>query len=487
MSLTGRCSRCGHFSASQINSSVAPHPRDRLPGILSDIDALSAHLERLSAERDAIQAELDSIVYPVLTLPPEITGDIFVWFRCLSWGGGPISPHSAPQILAKICRRWRSIAIGTPELWSHLSLWMDPAGRSDFYAAVPAALEIWLARSGSHPLTIQFRSLEYVEEEHEEYCDSLDLIHNDVSFALGFRDYERLFGDSGTAFPMLRTLDLANMIDEPRFPEYPIDSFPALGNCPALRQISMSEEFLDSFPQHFPWAGITRYEPSQFRRNGWKVLQAAVNLEQCLLLVELGSFYHFAPAASLFITTAHVQLTSLKRLGLTCAGLLEWLTLPALQELYFFTISDEDLPIFLSFQTRSSCNITQLDVRLELDGLHNFAQFISSVPHLAEFIIRTSRTGSAPDPIFACLHRRNGYLPSLAKLIVRTWDRPRVDYQLLCDMLASRKPDDGGAGTWLKVFILQCDYHTGPRTPPPPVFLQRIEVLRGCGMEIRLH
>ncbi|KAJ7279449.1 hypothetical protein C8J57DRAFT_1175353, partial [Mycena rebaudengoi] len=384
MSLTGRCSRCGHFSASQTNPSVAPHPRDRLPGVLSEIDALSAHLERLSAERDTIQAELDSIVYPVLTLPPEITSDIFVWFRCLSGDSGPISRHSAPLLLAKICRRWRSIAISTPELWSHLSLWMHPARRSDFYATVPDALGIWLARSASHPLTIQFCSLEYDEEEHEEYCDSLDLIHDvlllhahhweDVSFVLGFRDYERLFGNSGTAFPILRTLDLANMIDEPRFPKYPIDSFPALGNCPALRQISMSEEFLDSFPQHFPWAGITRYEPSHFRRNGWKVLQAAVNLRECFLPVDVGSFYHFTPAASLFLTTAHVQLTSLKRLGLTRAGLLEWLTLPALQELYSFEISNQDLPIFLSFQTRSSCNITQLDVRLELDGLHNFAQ-----------------------------------------------------------------------------------------------------------------
>jgi hypothetical protein len=68
MSLTGgRCFHCGHFSASraepQTNSGVALHPRDRLPGVRSEINALLTHLERLSAERDAILAELDSIVY----------------------------------------------------------------------------------------------------------------------------------------------------------------------------------------------------------------------------------------------------------------------------------------------------------------------------------------------------------------------------------------------------------------------------------------
>ncbi|KAJ7279468.1 hypothetical protein C8J57DRAFT_953753, partial [Mycena rebaudengoi] len=119
----------------------------------SEINALLTHLERLSAERDAILAELDSIVYPVLTLPPEITSDIFVW--CLPVHTGPISRHSAPLLLAKICRRWRSIAIDIPRLWSRLILWMGPADRAHFYATVSDGLAIWLARSGSHPLRIE--------------------------------------------------------------------------------------------------------------------------------------------------------------------------------------------------------------------------------------------------------------------------------------------------------------------------------------------
>ncbi|KAJ7279427.1 hypothetical protein C8J57DRAFT_1221099 [Mycena rebaudengoi] len=364
-----RCSRCGHFSASQTNPSVAPHPRDRLPGVLSEIDALSAHLERLYAERDAIQAELDSIVYPVLTLPPEITSDIFVW--CLPEHTGPISRHSAP-----LCFWPKFVAAG-----GRLRSTSRGSGAASSYGWIPP-----VALTSMRP--IEVRSAEYDEEKHEEYCASLDLIHDDLlhahhwedmSFALGFRDYERLFGDPGTAFPMLRRLELDNTTEEPELPPYPLDCFPALGNCPALRDISVSAEFLVSFPRHFPWAGITRFEPSYFRQDGWKVLRAAVNLEECVL----HSFHDVAPDASLF--PPHVQLTSLKRLELVRGGLLECLTLPAIQKLRF-QISNQDSPIFLSFQTRSSCNITRLSVRLDLRA-HNFAQLLSSVPHLVEFFI----------------------------------------------------------------------------------------------------
>ncbi|KAJ7166813.1 hypothetical protein C8R46DRAFT_847019, partial [Mycena filopes] len=69
----------------------------------------------LTEERIAIQESLDSIVYPILTIPCEITVEIFV--NCLP--GRPNSPSGrvAPMLLGRICRQWRIIACSTPRLW----------------------------------------------------------------------------------------------------------------------------------------------------------------------------------------------------------------------------------------------------------------------------------------------------------------------------------------------------------------------------------
>ncbi|KAJ7673814.1 hypothetical protein DFH06DRAFT_954437, partial [Mycena polygramma] len=56
---------------------------------------------------------LAEIVYPVLTLPPEITAQIFVQaVKPLD----KASSTSAPLLLLRICRQWRTIALSTPRL-----------------------------------------------------------------------------------------------------------------------------------------------------------------------------------------------------------------------------------------------------------------------------------------------------------------------------------------------------------------------------------
>ncbi|KAJ6533078.1 hypothetical protein B0H19DRAFT_884848, partial [Mycena capillaripes] len=80
---------------------------------ISELDALIASL---TAERQRLQAESDAIVYPVLSLPPEITMEIFSC--CIPSESNPRpSPTEAPLLLAQICRQWREVALHTPALW----------------------------------------------------------------------------------------------------------------------------------------------------------------------------------------------------------------------------------------------------------------------------------------------------------------------------------------------------------------------------------
>ncbi|KAJ7267313.1 hypothetical protein C8J57DRAFT_1327353 [Mycena rebaudengoi] len=117
------CTHCGHFAVPpRPHSDLKLHPRDRLADVMSEHQPLSRYVDRLSAERESLQAELDlSIVYPVLTVPPDsITSEIFNW--CL-----PSSPHftqpdpsAPPLVLLAVCRQWRDIALGIPQIWSRV-------------------------------------------------------------------------------------------------------------------------------------------------------------------------------------------------------------------------------------------------------------------------------------------------------------------------------------------------------------------------------
>ncbi|KAJ6580812.1 hypothetical protein B0H19DRAFT_848339, partial [Mycena capillaripes] len=57
------------------------------------------------------------MTYPILTLPNELTSEIFI--NCLSSDAVRVQPNpaTAPLLLAQVCSQWRAIAFSLPELW----------------------------------------------------------------------------------------------------------------------------------------------------------------------------------------------------------------------------------------------------------------------------------------------------------------------------------------------------------------------------------
>ncbi|KAJ7165735.1 hypothetical protein C8R46DRAFT_900433, partial [Mycena filopes] len=94
----------------------AAEQRAFLAKIASIIDRYRDHLEQLKEVQRNAQASLTAVTYPVLTLPNEITSRIFP--TCLPTDG-PVRPmpHTAPLLLAQICRHWRDVALSSCELW----------------------------------------------------------------------------------------------------------------------------------------------------------------------------------------------------------------------------------------------------------------------------------------------------------------------------------------------------------------------------------
>ncbi|KAJ6477211.1 hypothetical protein DFH09DRAFT_1467853, partial [Mycena vulgaris] len=91
--------------------------RARLAQLNRQVAQIEANLSTVKAEWQAVQTSLDEIVYPILTLPNELTATIFV--HCLpDHGRVRPSAETAPLLISQVCRHWRDIALGTGDLWS---------------------------------------------------------------------------------------------------------------------------------------------------------------------------------------------------------------------------------------------------------------------------------------------------------------------------------------------------------------------------------
>ncbi|KAJ7232155.1 hypothetical protein B0H12DRAFT_202057 [Mycena haematopus] len=141
---------------------------------------------------------ISSPKYPVLTLPPEITAEIFKWSL-----GAPVRLHSsaAPLLLTRICRDWRTLALSTPALWDTISqIEWSVNGRTE------AVIEGWFKRAGTRPLSLRIVSpdmacLESVLLHHASQLQSLEVTSVPADF---FCDLTAV-----QLFPILRNLMLS--------------------------------------------------------------------------------------------------------------------------------------------------------------------------------------------------------------------------------------------------------------------------------------
>ncbi|KAJ7678156.1 hypothetical protein DFH06DRAFT_567288 [Mycena polygramma] len=96
--------------------------------------------------------ELDSCTTPALTLPNEITSEIFLHFLPVFPRCPPLIGPLSPTSLTHICRIWREIALTTPALWRAIPFSTDT--RIPFARRLEM-FNLWLSRSRHCYLSIE--------------------------------------------------------------------------------------------------------------------------------------------------------------------------------------------------------------------------------------------------------------------------------------------------------------------------------------------
>ncbi|KAJ7649479.1 hypothetical protein DFH06DRAFT_1193232 [Mycena polygramma] len=120
--------------------------RVRVAELGAQIMELERSLAVLQTEKASAQERLASYKYPVLTLPNELTSEIFIHFLPVYPLCPPLTGLLSPTLLSQICRRWREVALGTPALYlSGTCQPRPPKTKTRF----------WLSRSRSCPLSVE--------------------------------------------------------------------------------------------------------------------------------------------------------------------------------------------------------------------------------------------------------------------------------------------------------------------------------------------
>ncbi|KAJ6470704.1 hypothetical protein DFH09DRAFT_1008199 [Mycena vulgaris] len=448
---------------------------------LSDLDANISHhesiLQELKQQRSAILSELNLVAYPVLTLPPEITAEIFKW--CIDTGMR-LLPSVAPLLLTRICRDWRALAFSTPALWDTIS-----EIEFDVHPGAEAVVETWFSRAGTRPLSLGIMfpqsldstCLQSVILQHASQLQSLDVMTNSEVLC-NFTAVQ--------SFPILSNLILSCLDDYDD--EDHIQLF-GIHGAPALRHLSL-EGVLPS-TVIMPWAQLT------------KITLSLLPLWECLNALHwatsLHEFRRQGPPEEGEQSTSEessVHHSSLISLAISTSDededILPLLTLPRLQRLelggrfgVYQTYLDIDIVPFLS---RVSGTLRTFNVGMSPTVPVQWFYPLTQLTTLE--LVRSMGLPFTTDLIRA-LDRRTSpdFLPRLQSFVFSDCGSDQVDDELL-DALGSRCDATDAAHAKLESFSLiwpTFDYKPeAPAARLPLVNVLPLRVLAGRGMRIHI-
>ncbi|KAJ7498515.1 hypothetical protein FB451DRAFT_1425962 [Mycena latifolia] len=304
-------------------------------------------LDGMEMQLKGLQLELDSVIYPVLTLPPEITSEIFLHCLPAKRHCDAVNTTEAPLLLMHVCRAWRQIAVSTPALWRTLDI--DATGLEACFSEV---IQVWLKRAGRCPLSVKIKG---PLSKIDKFSGFLNTFRR---YAGGMRSLE---------------LDISDAQDISRMDTRPLN-FPLLIDlsirasvimAPARTHRAVRLLVLSGAPPPFvslPWQQLTKFTGEFYRvAECLEALRLMPNLVECRFAVyDSNSSDHVShpKLESLTLFTSKAYLTNARS-----TRLLEFLTLPGLRALYIQDTRGFDEAVLDEFLTRSAPPLRTLIIR----------------------------------------------------------------------------------------------------------------------------
>ncbi|KAJ7149647.1 hypothetical protein C8R46DRAFT_1125688 [Mycena filopes] len=254
--------------------------RARVAELEAQILQLQDRIRELDAEKGVAEERLDRYCYPVLSLPNEITSEIFTQFLPTFPLCPPLTGTASPTLLTHICRAWRAIALNTPTLWRAISLTADD---TSFTLGAEIA-DVWFTRSCCCPLSIE---IDYTDVEEVtlpprilEEAVRLENLKLHIT-ASELHAFAACLPATSCYMPLLRRLEL-QIWDADVEPLEPSHRPILFCDAPQLRSVVL-DDLATEYIQ-LPWAqftsvSITGVSPSESQR----LLRQTRNLLHCEL------------------------------------------------------------------------------------------------------------------------------------------------------------------------------------------------------------
>ncbi|KAF9028337.1 hypothetical protein BDZ89DRAFT_1066148 [Hymenopellis radicata] len=267
---------------------------------------------------------------------------------------GIFSPDAMQWSLSRVCRDWRSLVLSYPALWSELQVHVHPQLGHRYVFT----LELVLARSANHALDVEIIDLACDGDEASKPVESSSTKHEIIvrlfaeshrwrSAELHFRGRapDKIVNLLQGRLPRLESLVLA-VVPEPLrigigFP-LSIPTIRAFADCPYLRVVDIPVPCATDIH----WNLISRYRCT--RQDGtvagsrWPLDSYLTNVGECQALESLSyldtCFHNPARSRSSLMVTN----SSIRRLEVACAVILDHLILPELTDAKIVRIRARD-------------------------------------------------------------------------------------------------------------------------------------------------
>ncbi|KAJ7741018.1 hypothetical protein B0H16DRAFT_1565704 [Mycena metata] len=330
---------------------------------LHDLDLTIAELQ---ARRKQVQARLDSIDYPILILPPEITSEIFLC--CLPETRKPdvVNPKEAPLLLTHVCSAWRRIACSTPQLWNTFEVTVRQAGKP---VDLEDIAETWFNRAGGLTLSVKYE--EGLFRNGPSFARFLPALRRHArkvrSLELHVNFGDLVMIDLPLDCVLLQNLSI-HLLDDWGHSEQPhVEMF--TNSVPLLREVSMS-----TAPPSFlglSWQQLTKFTGELYYvRECLEALRVMPNLTECAFSAfDLDTVAEVFSHANIQHFTLFKSSSSDVSVGASSADPLCRVTLPALQTLKLVEVDNFNEYNLDSFLIRSAAPLRELVVRPSISSL----------------------------------------------------------------------------------------------------------------------